>query len=89
MRELGVPLGTMGQREPLLLLVITSMWVDPMVFRSVTSVLALLVFVGYADAQGRTTVGSAPSESPFAQLAGAWSGSGTIDLASGRHDDDR
>jgi hypothetical protein len=62
------------------------MWVDPMVFRSVASALALLVFVGYADAQSRTTVGSAPSESPFAQLAGAWSGSGTIDLANGKHE---
>jgi hypothetical protein len=62
------------------------MVVNSMISRATTSALALLFFVGYADAQGRTTVGSAPSESPFAQLAGGWSGAGTIDLANGKHE---
>jgi hypothetical protein len=62
------------------------MFMNPMTLRTVTSALALLFFVGYADAQNRATTGSAPSESPFAQLAGAWSGAGTIDLANGRHE---
>lgn len=57
-----------------------------MMLRAVTSALALLFFVGYADAQGRATVGSAPSESPFGQLAGSWSGGGTIDLANGKQE---
>ncbi|HET7806706.1 MAG TPA: hypothetical protein VFL53_20895 [Pseudolabrys sp.] len=58
----------------------------PTVLRAATSALALLFLVGYADAQNRATTGSAPSESPFSPLAGAWSGSGTIDLANGRHE---
>ena len=58
----------------------------PMIPRALASALALLFFVGYADAQSRATVGSAPSESPFAQLAGGWSGAGTIDLADGKHE---
>src|SRR5262245_30860927 len=62
------------------------MVVNPMILRGATSALALLFFVGCADAQGTTTVGSAPSESPFAQLAGGWSGAGTIDLANGKHE---
>jgi hypothetical protein len=62
------------------------MWTDPMVLRTATSALALLLFVGYADAQSRTTVGSAQNESPFTQLAGGWSGAGTIDLANGRRE---
>jgi hypothetical protein len=57
-----------------------------MTLRAVGSALALVVLVGYADAQGRATVGSAPAESPFAQLAGRWSGAGTVDLANGRHE---
>ena len=57
-----------------------------MILRGATTALALLLLVGYAGAQGRTTVGSAPGESPFTQLAGAWSGAGTIDLANGRHE---
>jgi hypothetical protein len=75
----------MGQRQLLLLNVKASMWVNPMTLRVLASALALLFLVGYADAQSRATVGSAPSESPFAQLAGGWSGAGTIDLANGRH----
>ena len=63
-----------------------SMVVKPMTFRAVTSALVLLFFVGQAVAQSRTTVGSAPAESPFAELAGGWSGAGTIDLANGRHE---
>src|SRR6187455_2440757 len=63
-----------------------SMWVNPMTLRAVASALALLFLVGYAGAQGRTTVGSAPSENPFAQLAGGWAGAGTIDLANGKNE---
>src|SRR5512144_546185 len=62
------------------------MRVNPMILRGATTALALLFLVGHAGAQGRTTVGSAPSESPFTQLAGAWSGAGTIDLANGRRE---
>jgi hypothetical protein len=57
-----------------------------MILRGATTALALMFLVGYAGAQGRTTVGSASGESPFSQLAGAWSGAGTIDLANGRHE---
>ena len=57
-----------------------------MMIRGIASALAMLLFVGYAAAQSKTTVGSAPSESPFAQLAGSWSGVGTIDLANGKHE---
>ena len=60
--------------------------VNPMMLRGVMSALVVLFLVGHADAQSRTTVGSAPSENPFAQLAGGWSGTGTIDLANGRHE---
>jgi hypothetical protein len=62
------------------------MLASPIAFRAVVPALALLFFVGHAAAQSRATVGSAPSESPFGQLAGAWSGAGTIDLANGRHE---
>lgn len=31
-------------------------------------------------------VDSASSAGPFGQLAGSWSGSGTIDLSNGRHE---
>ena len=58
----------------------------PMTLGAVMSAFALLFFVGCAGAQGRATTGAAPSESPFAQLAGGWSGAGTIDLANGRHE---
>ena len=49
--------------------------------------LALTIFVfsdGDGNAQSRATQGSASSEGPFSQLAGSWSGSGTIDLSNGR-----
>jgi hypothetical protein len=59
---------------------------NPMTLRAVTSAVVLVFLVDYADAQTRATVGSAPSESPFAQLAGGWSGAGTIDLANGRNE---
>jgi len=66
------------------------MLTNPRMLRAATSALALLCLVGYAGAQspttGRTTVGSAQGESPFAQLAGSWSGAGTIDLADGKHE---
>jgi hypothetical protein len=55
-------------------------------FRAAMSALAILVFVGPAAAQSKTTVGSASKESPFAPLAGSWSGGGTIDLANGKHE---
>ena len=55
-------------------------------FRGITSTLAILLFVGYAAAQNRTTVGSVSRESPFAPLAGSWSGAGTIDLNNGKHE---
>ena len=63
-----------------------STMVNPMIFRGLMSALALLFFVGCAGAQSRATVGSAPSESPFAQLAGGWAGAGTIDLANGKNE---
>jgi hypothetical protein len=49
--------------------------------------LAVLValFAGNAAAQVRAP-SSGADESPFAQLAGNWSGSGTIDLSNGRHE---
>ena len=55
-------------------------------FRAAISSLAVLLFIGHAFAQSKTTVGSASKESPFAQLAGSWSGAGTIDLANGKHE---
>jgi hypothetical protein len=55
-------------------------------FRVAISALATLLFVGSAAAQSRTTVSSASKESPFAPLAGSWSGAGTIDLANGKHE---
>ena len=55
-------------------------------FRTAMPVIAILLFVGHAAAQSRTTVGLASKESPFAPLAGSWSGGGTIDLANGKHE---
>jgi hypothetical protein len=55
-------------------------------FCRITPVLAVLLFAGYAAAQSSTTVGAASGGSPFAPLAGSWSGAGTIDLANGRHE---
>ena len=63
-----------------------SILATPMTLRALTSALVVVFFVGYAGAQSRTTVGSAASENPFAQLAGGWSGAGTIDLANGRNE---
>jgi hypothetical protein len=51
--------------------------------------LALTIFVfsdGHGYAQSRATQGLVSSEGPFGQLAGNWSGSGTIDLSSGRRE---
>ena len=55
-------------------------------FRAAMSAIAILLFVGHAAAQSKTTVGSASKESPFAPLAGSWYGAGTIDLANGKHE---
>ncbi|MGE5772673.1 MAG: hypothetical protein ACM3Z4_11640 [Hyphomicrobiales bacterium] len=41
---------------------------------------------GDGNAQGVATQGSALSAGPFGQLAGRWSGSGTIDLSNGRRE---
>ena len=56
------------------------------VFHAITLILPILFFVDPAAAQKTATVGSAPSAGPFTQLAGSWSGSGTIDLSDGRHE---
>ena len=49
--------------------------------------LALTLCISAAgNAQPATTQGAAPSAGPFDQLAGNWSGSGTIDLSEGRHE---
>jgi hypothetical protein len=55
-------------------------------FHGVTLALAILFCAGNAAAQNRATVGLAAAASPFAELAGSWSGSGTIDLSNGRHE---
>ena len=55
-------------------------------FPSFFAAFAILLFVGHAAAQSKTTAGSTSKESPFAQLAGSWSGAGTIDLANGKHE---
>ncbi len=55
--------------------------------RGVVLALTVLLFMGGdGNTQPATTQGSAPSASPFDQLAGSWSGSGTIDLSNGRHE---
>lgn len=56
------------------------------IFRGVALALVILFYVGDAAAQNKATVGSASSAGPFAQLAGGWSGSGTVDLSNGRHE---
>ena len=61
-----------------------SMLANPVIRYAAAAVVASLLLAGQADAQGRATVGSAPAENPFGQLAGGWSGNGTIDLADGR-----
>jgi hypothetical protein len=56
-------------------------------FRVAALALAIFVFSGGGgNAQSRATQGSASSQGPFGQLAGSWSGSGTIDLSNGRHE---
>ena len=56
-------------------------------FRGAAWALTILCFVGGdGNAQRAATQGSSSSASPFGQLAGNWSGSGTIDLSSGRHE---
>jgi hypothetical protein len=53
---------------------------------------AMLLFFVASDGHSqralaqRATVGAASSESPFSQLAGSWSGSGTVDLSNNRHE---
>ena len=57
------------------------------IFRGTALALTILFFaVGGAYAQRPSTDGTAPSGSPFDQLAGSWSGSGTIDLSNGKHE---
>ena len=55
-------------------------------FHGVTLAFAVLFCACNAAAQSRATVGSAAAASPFAELAGSWSGSGTIDLSNDRHE---
>ncbi len=56
-------------------------------FRPAALAMAVLFFVtGDGLAQRAATVGAASGESPFSQLAGSWSGSGTIDLSHGKHE---
>jgi hypothetical protein len=54
-------------------------------FRGAAVALTILFFVGGdGNAQSAATQGSASSTGPFEQLAGSWSGSGT--LSNGRHE---
>jgi hypothetical protein len=56
-------------------------------FRGAALALTILFLVaGDGNAQGVATQGSALSAGPFGQLAGRWSGSGTIDLSNGRRE---
>jgi hypothetical protein len=56
-------------------------------YRGAALALAMLLLVGGdANAQRAATQGAASAASPFDQLAGNWSGSGTIDLSNGRHE---
>jgi hypothetical protein len=55
-------------------------------FHGVTLAFAILFCACNAAAQSRATAGSAATASPFAELAGSWSGSGTIDLSNDRHE---
>jgi hypothetical protein len=49
--------------------------------------LTILFSIGqYANAQRAATVGAASDAGPFGELAGSWSGSGTIDLSKDRHE---
>ena len=67
----------------------TSMHSNPASVMFRVAALVLTIFVssdGDGNAQSRATQRSASSEGPFGQLAGSWSGSGTIDLSNGRHE---
>ena len=55
-------------------------------FHGVALAFAILFCACNATAQSRVTVGSAATVSPFAELVGSWSGSGTIDLSNDRHE---
>jgi len=56
-------------------------------FRGVALALTILFFaVLNGNAQSATKQGSAVSSGPFGQLAGSWSGSGTINLSNGKHE---
>jgi hypothetical protein len=56
-------------------------------FRRAALALTILLSVNSdGTAQRAATQGAASSVSPFAELAGSWSGSGTIDLSKGRHE---
>src|SRR6185437_10308956 len=47
----------------------------------------MLVFFAAGDGRAqRATVGSASNANPFGELAGSWSGSGTVDLSNNRHE---
>ena len=57
------------------------------VFRGAALALTILFFtVPNGNAQSATKQGSAVSLGPFGQLAGSWSGSGTINLSNGKHE---
>ena len=56
-------------------------------FRGAAVALTILFFVGGdGNAQRAASQGSASSAGPLGQLAGSWSGSGTIDLSNGRRE---
>ena len=55
--------------------------------RTALAMALILCFVGGGThAQRAATEGAAVAGNPFEQLAGKWSGSGTIDLSNGRHE---
>jgi hypothetical protein len=57
------------------------------IFRGAALALTILFFVGGdGNARSAATQGPASSAGPFGQIAGSWSGSGTIDLFNGRHE---
>ena len=56
-------------------------------FRGIALALTILFLAGGdGNAQSVATQGSASNTGPFGQLAGRWSGSGTIDLSNGRRE---
>ena len=57
------------------------------VFTGAALALTILFFaVADGNAQNATKQGSTVSAGPFGQLAGSWSGSGTINLSGGKHE---